>query len=145
MLVYAEFVYHSIHASLRIIRTKTNQCKYMNRFLQLDGAPKKGLHDSKTKETTQKVMCIHFYLWSHKWYWKSSNVRYCQCVDPFNCLQLIKSAIKGLFISIRWLCLIYFLVHRALEKIRSSTAIKTNDILHYVNLCNLNIIDFRMM
>ena len=53
---------NSIHASLRIIRTKTNQCKYMNWFLQVDGSPKKGLHDSKTKETTQKVMCIHFYL-----------------------------------------------------------------------------------
>ena len=34
----------------------------MNWFLQVDGALKKGLHDSKTKETTQKVMCIHFYL-----------------------------------------------------------------------------------
>ena len=41
---------------------KKNQCKYMNWFLQIDGALKKGLHDSKTKETTQKVMCIHFYL-----------------------------------------------------------------------------------
>ena len=50
----AEFVYHSIHASLRIIRTKTNQCKYMNWFLQVDGAPKKGLHDAKTKEKHKK-------------------------------------------------------------------------------------------